>query len=268
MIGVYDSGVGGLAVRAAIRRLAPDADLVYLADQANMPYGERPIDEVRTLAIAAVGALVDRGADTVVIACNTASAAALGAVREAYPDTRIVGMEPAVKPAAATTRTGAVAVLATDTTFRAAVFEDLVGRYADGVTVIPVPCPGWAAAVEESWPDGAEGPVAAHLAPVLAQGVDTLVLACTHYGFLAEVIAGVAGPGVTVLDPAEAVARQAVRVAAPGGSGTMLHLTTADPARLQGQILRLLGERVVVESAHDRAKGPFAPPGEGVAPVP
>lgn len=242
MIGVYDSGVGGLSVLAAIRRLLPDADLVYLADQANMPYGERPIDQVRDLAVRAVGLLVDRGADTVVIACNTASAAALGTVRAAFPAIRIVGMEPAVKPAAASTRSGSVAVLATDTTFRAAGFDELVGRYAEGVRVIAHPCPGWAAAVEESWPAGADAAVAAHLTPILATGVDTLVLACTHYTFLAGVIARVAGPGVILVDPTDAVARQAARVGDGAGSGTTRYLTTGAPDRLRGQIARLLGE--------------------------
>jgi glutamate racemase len=245
MIGVYDSGVGGLAVFREVRRLLPEADLVYLADQANAPYGERSIEEVRRFAEAAVRTLVGRGAATVVVACNTASAAALGHLRSVFT-VPIVGMEPAVKPAAAATRTGRVAVLATPVTFQGAVFDDLVGRFAAGITVIPHPCPGWAAAVEDSWPAGAEESVAEHLGPLLADGVDTIVLACTHYSFLAGVIAAVAGPEVAVIDPTDAVARQVSRVAAPGGAGTTTYLTTGDPERLARQIERLLGEKVTV----------------------
>lgn len=248
MIGVYDSGVGGLAVFREVRRLLPQADLVYLADQANAPYGERSLGEVRRFAEAAVHTLVARGATTVVVACNTASAAALGHLRSVF-GVPIVGMEPAVKPAAAATRTGKVAVLATPVTFQGDVFDLLVGRFATGITVLAHPCPGWAAAVEDSWPDGAEPSVTEHLGPLLDAGVDTIVLACTHYSFLAGVIATVAGAGVTVIDPTEAVARQVVRVASPDGDGTTAYLTTGDPGKLTLQIERLLGETVVAEQA-------------------
>lgn len=247
MIGVYDSGVGGLSVLAAIRCLLPTADLVYLADQANVPYGERPIAEVRDLAAAAVATMVDFGAAAVVVACNTASAAALAHVREINPGLVIVGMEPAVKPAAASTRTGRVGVLATATTFQAAVFEDLVGRYAAGVEVIAHPCPGWASGVEATWPDAASAAIiATHLAPLRAAGVDTVVIACTHYAFLRDQIQEAIGPDAVVVEPSEAVARQVVRVAAETGAGTTTYLTTGDPDRLRDQIARLLGESAVV----------------------
>lgn len=248
MIGVYDSGVGGLSVLREVRRLLPEADLVYLADQAHAPYGERSIDEVRRFAEAALGILIERGATTVVVACNTASAAALGHLRGIF-SVPIVGMEPAVKPAAAATRTGRVAVLATPVTFQGAVFDDLVGRFATGITVIPHPCPGWAAAVEDIWPDGAETAVADHLRPLLDAGVDTIVLACTHYSFISDVIADVAGPGVAVIDPGSAVARQVTRIASPSGHGTTEYLTTGDPVRFSQQIERLLGETVVAGQA-------------------
>ena len=245
MIGIFDSGVGGLAVLREVRSLLPSADLVYFADQANVPYGDRPLDEVRSLTEAAVRRLIEFGATTVVIACNSASAAAIGHVRAVFPGTPFVGMEPAVKPAAATSRNGVIGVLATEATFAAARFEDLVGRYAEGSTVIAHPCPGWADAVEESWPDGAAGPVASHLQPLLDAGTDTIVLACTHYSFLEETIAEVAGDRVTIVNPALAVARQTTRVALEmHGTGSTTYLTTGDPERLAGQVERLLGERV------------------------
>ncbi len=244
MIGVYDSGVGGLAVLRDVRRLLPAADLEYLADQANAPYGEKSLAEVRRFAEDAVRTLVDRGAATVVVACNTASAAALGHLRQVF-SVPIVGMEPAVKPAAAATRSGRVAVLATPVTFQGAVFDDLVGRFAAGITVVAHPCPGWAAAVEDSWPTGAAESVAEHLRPLLAAGVDTIVLACTHYSFLSDVIGAVVGPEVAVIDPSTAVARQVARVADGAGSGLTTYLTTGDPERFAQQIERLLGERVV-----------------------
>jgi glutamate racemase len=245
MIGIYDSGVGGLAILQRVRELMPTADLVYLADQANVPYGERSLGEVRSLAERAVQILVDLGVTAVVIACNTASSAALGYVRERF-DIPIVGMEPAVKPAASATRTGIVGVLATPTTFAASGFDELVGRFAAGVRVIAHPCPGWADAIEVSWPARALEPVRLHLEPLLAQGVDTIVLACTHYTFIAGVIRQVVGEGVEIIDPAEAVARQAARVADGGGTGSTSYLTTGSPHVLRSQIGRLLGLGVEV----------------------
>lgn len=246
MIGVYDSGVGGLAILRRVRELMPEADLTYLADQANVPYGERSLEEIRVLAKQAVGILVDLGAETVVVACNTASAAALEDLRSTHPALAIVGMEPAVKPAASTTRSGVIGVLGTPSTFAAARFEDLVGRFAADVEVIAHPCPRWAAEVEVSWPDGAADEVSAHLASLLRRGVDTIVLACTHYSFLIDVIEQAVGPGIEIVDPADAVARQVVRVAFAGGSGTTTYLTTGDPATLAAQILRLMGDDVTV----------------------
>jgi glutamate racemase len=247
MIGFFDSGVGGLAVLREARALLPAADFLYLADQANAPYGRRTLTDVRRFSERATMRLVDLGAETVVIACNTASAAALGHLRSRHPEIGFVGMEPAVKPAVAATKSGVVGVLATPTTFSARVFDDLVGRFGEGIDVLAHPCPGWAQAVEDGWPDADEA-ITAHLAPLLAAGVDTLVIACTHYSFLADAI-GRAAPGVTVIDPAEAVARQVARVAGSGGSGATTYITTGDPQRFGAQIERLLGIRVAVSAA-------------------
>ncbi len=180
-----------------------------------------------------------------VVACNSASAAALGHVRTVFPSTPVVGMEPAVKPAAVSSRTGVIGVLATEATFKAARFEDLVGRHAQGSEVIAHPCSEWADAVEERWPVGAAEPVAAHLRLLFDAGTDTIVLACTHYSFLEDTIAQVAGVGVTIANPVPAVAQQSARVAVEvDGSGSTTYLTAGDPERLAEQVERLLGERV------------------------
>lgn len=250
MIGVYDSGVGGLAVFDLLRARLPDADLLYLADQANAPYGELPLAEIGELAEAAVARLIAEAVETVVVACNTASAAALHRLRSRHPATEIVGMEPAVKPAAGSTRSGVVGVLATPATFEAPGYAELIGRFAAGATVLAHPCPGWAAAVETGWPSAeATAAIRDHLLPLFDAGADTLVLACTHYSFLAETIAEVAGPGVTVVDPSPAVVRQAARVATGTGSGLTRYSTTGDAVRFGGQIERLLGRSVRVEGA-------------------
>jgi glutamate racemase len=233
-----------------VRALLPEVDMLYLADQEHVPYGDRSLEEVRALAEDAVRLLIERGATTVVIACNSASAASIRHVRSVFPDTPIVGMEPAVKPAAETSPTGVIGVLATRATFLAAGFEELVGKYAEGSQVIAHPCPGWADAVEDEWPAGAAEPIRAHLQPLIEAGVDTLVLACTHYSFLGPTITDIVGDAVAVVDPVAAVARQTARVAATDkGSGATHYLTTGDPQRLTSQVHRLIGERVVAVSA-------------------
>lgn len=248
MIGLFDSGVGGLSILREVRALLPNADLVYLADQARSPYGIRTLDEVRDAARRAAAHLIERGATTVVIACNTASAAALRDLRDAHPGMTFVGMEPAVKPAAAATRSGVVGVLATPTTFQAEVFDDLVGRFAAGLEVIAHPCPNWADLVEQYGAEVDQAVIREHVRPVIDAGADTLVLACTHYAFIAPQISEAAGPGVTLIDPAPAVARQVVRVADGAGSATTTYLTTGDAARFAFQISRMLGIDAVTVS--------------------
>jgi glutamate racemase len=239
MIGVFDSGVGGLAVLREVRALLPDADLLYLADQAYAPYGERPLEAVRERAELIAGHLITAGASTVVVACNTASAVALQHLRSLHPEVPIVGMVPAVKPAAAGTSNGIVGVLATPATFQTTVVADLVERFAAGVRVIDRPCPGLAGLVEDGGADLAA--VTAHVAPLVEAGADTLVIGCTHYSFVAGLIGEAAGPAVTVIDPAPAIARQVARVAlSPGENGTTRFATTGDPERFAAQIRRLL----------------------------
>ncbi|HEY7563504.1 MAG TPA: glutamate racemase [Acidimicrobiia bacterium] len=231
MIGVFDSGVGGLSVLGEIRRQLPAADLLYLADRANSPYGERELAEVRGLAEACVQHLLGQGAELIVVACNTASAAALGHLRSLHPQVAFVGMEPAVKPAVAITRSGVIGVVATTATFQGELFASLIGRLGGEVVVIAQACPGWAEAVEAGKIDsaGTRRLVAEALAPVLRRGADTLVLGCTHYPFLRATIEQLAGPQLAIIDPAPAVARQVARLyPSRPGMGTLRISTTGD----------------------------------------
>jgi len=253
MIGVFDSGVGGLSVLREMRRLLPAADLVYLADQARAPYGERSLQEVRDFSEAIARYLIGRGAAPVVIACNTASAAALRGLREQWPGVPFVGMEPAVKPAAYLTAIGKVGVLATQATFQGELFADLVARYGNGVEVLTAACPGLAALIEEvapNDPDAADR-LAGFARPLVAAGADVLVLGCTHYSFLQQALAERVGPGVVIVDPAEAVARRVAAVAEEAGTatgaGTTSYLTTGDPARFAAQVELLLEEQVITK---------------------
>jgi len=218
VIGVFDSGVGGLTVWREIVRQLPHEDTLYLADQAHVPYGSRPLAQVREFAEGIARFLLDQGARVIVVACNTASAAALHDLRRTFPDVPFVGMEPAVKPATERTHNGIVGVIATQATFQGRLFASLVERYADHVRVLTQACPGLVEAVEAGRLDtpDTEALLRQYLAPLLEAGVDQLVLGCTHYPFLRPTIERLVGAGVAVIDPAPAVARQVGRVLAHG----------------------------------------------------
>lgn len=242
MIGVFDSGVGGLAVLTEIRKLAPDADLLYVADRDRAPYGTRTLGEVEAIAHDVTRWLTDAGADCVVVACNTASAAGLHSIRAAHPGLEVVGMEPAVKPAAAVTTTGAVAVYATAATFQGDLFDSVVSRFADGVDVITRACPEWVQLVERGVVDGpeAEEVVRSAVGPAMQSDADQIVLACTHFSFLAPVIRRVSG--ISVIDPAPAVAAQTARVSAnSGGRGTTTLAASGDTTEF-GALARRLAQ--------------------------
>lgn len=250
MIGVFDSGLGGLGIVAAIRDLSPTADLVVLADQARAPYGDRPTEEVRTFTHEAADELIGRGCTTVVVACNTASTAALASLRHAHPNLTFVGMEPAVKPAAAHTDSGVIAVLGTTGTIEGDLLASVIDRFGSDRTVMRVALPGLVEMIEDGL---AEAPaVERFLEQALDEpkqaGADTYVLACTHYGFARGAIESVVGPAASVIDPAEPVARQALRVAGHGGGeGSTRILTTADPVRMRRQVQFILGWDLPVE---------------------
>lgn len=213
-IGVFDSGVGGLSVLRALRAELPGQPLIYIADQAHVPYGPRPLEEVRAFSEGITRFLIDQGARLVVVACNAASAAALSSLRSTFPAIPFVGMEPAVKPAAENSASRVVAVLATPATFQGALYASVVERFANGVTLLQDTCPGLVAEIENGGLKSRHTRriLAQTLEPMLAQGADTVVLGCTHYPFVIPLIEQIAGPGVRVIDPAPAVARQARRM--------------------------------------------------------
>jgi len=240
---MFDSGVGGLSVLRELRRRRPDLDVLYLADSAHAPYGQRSLREVAELTHRNTGWLLAQGADLIALACNTASAAALHDLRRAHPDVRFVGMEPAVKPARSYTRSGVIGVLATEATFQGEVFASVVGRFADGIKVIARPCAGWAELVEAAQVAGpiVEAAIDAHVQPVLAEGADTLVLGCTHYPFLLPVLRSRAGAQIVIVDPAPAVARQIGRLAETPGQGRVRIVTTGEPGQVQAAMRSLTG---------------------------
>jgi len=275
-IAIFDSGVGGLTVLREVRRVLPGEDLLYLADQAHVPYGPRPADEVRRFSEGISRFFLARGARVIVLACNTASGAALHPLRATFPGIPFVGMEPAVKPAAQRSRTGTIGVLATPGTLQGRPYCSVVERFAQGVRVCVRTCPGLVEAVEEG---EIAGPrvrriVEEAVEPLLAEGIDSLVLGCTHYPFVLATIREVCGPGVEVLDPAPAVARQVARVLAERGvspvpglgvPGTVVCFTSGPQEGLRRLLPSLLGEpagvlevawaagRVVEREDRDRA---------------
>ncbi len=250
VIGVFDSGVGGLSVVRALRTQLPDQSLVYVADQAHVPYGPRSLEEVRAFSEEITRFLVAQGASLVVVACNTASAAALHHLRATFPETPFVGMEPAVKPAAEQTRSGVVGVLATPATFQGALYASVVERFAQGVMVLQDTCSGLVKEIEAGRVQGAEARriLVKALLPMLAQGLDTVVLGCTHYPFVIPLIKEITGPAVRVIDPAPAVARQAERLlieqGLAGGERTQpdRFWTTGDETVFQEQVRVLLDD--------------------------
>ena len=266
-IGVFDSGVGGLSVLLEIRTLLPEEDLVYVADQEWAPYGARTLDEVRHRSVAIAAELIGRGAKVVVVACNSASAAALHHLREVFPQTPFVGMEPALKPAAENTLKGVIGVLATATTFQGELYASVLDRHANGVEVHEVAAPRLAMLVEDGLLEEAESDLKMLLAPMLAAGIDTLVLGCTHYSFLGDQIRAVVGPDVRLIDPAPAVARQVGRVIEERGlanrsaGGGTAYFTSGDPGRLEEQARELAGFSIAAVriEIEDQGIGQHAP---------
>ncbi len=209
-IGIFDSGIGGLNIAAAIRQALPSERLLYFGDNAHVPYGERKADEIIGFSTAITEALLGNGCRSIVIACNTASSVALVPLRERFPQVPFVGMEPAVKPAAEHTRSGVVGVLATRATVEGRAMADVVERFGKGVEVISQACPGLAHRIDGGDFDGpqTEALLRGWIEPMLERGIDALVLGCTHYPLVRPLIEQIAGQGVRVIEPSEAIARR------------------------------------------------------------
>ena len=256
-IGIFDSGVGGISVLRAIREQMPEESVLYFGDQGHIPYGPRPVEQIRDFSEAITRFLLEHGAKIIVVACNTASAAALKYLREKFPDIKFVGMEPAVKPAAEHTHTGKVGVLATPATFQGALYASVVERFGNGVELFQDTCNGLVQQIEQGNLDGQETRriLEAALLPMLEKNVDTVVLGCTHYALVIPLIQQIVGENVRVIDPAPAVAKQTGRLLdargmrnQSGPKGDVKFYTSGDPEELKSLLPMLLGESGNVQS--------------------
>ena len=224
-VGFFDSGIGGTCILNAFRKLCPGVETVYIADTGNCPYGNKPAEEIIRLSEANVKKLLKRHCRMIVIACNTATAAAIDYLRAKYPAVPFVGLEPAVKPAALRSKTGVVGVLATAGTFHGRLYNETKAKFAKNVTVLAVQADEFVTEVEKSGVPGStavdgdrlqskavEKMVRRRIEPLLRAGADKIVLGCTHFPHLKPVIERVCAGRAEVIDPSDAVARQAKRI--------------------------------------------------------
>lgn len=254
-IGVFDSGLGGLSVLQHARNLLPAENFLYVADSGNAPYGERSADWIRARSLQLGQFLIERGAKALLIACNTATAAAAQTLRERWPDLPVIGMEPAVKPAAAATRSGVVGVLATTGTLTSARFAALLDTFGRNIRVVTRSGTGLVEAVERGELDttATRALVASHVEPLVAEGADVIVLGCTHYPFLRKAIERAGGPDVRVIDTGASVARQLSRkleeaeLLSTGTRGTERFWSSAAADRSEPVLANLWGGGTRVE---------------------
>ncbi len=209
-IGVFDSGIGGQAVAEELRRLIPAALVVSINDHANVPYGGRPQAEIIQLTKTAIQPLLDGSYDAIVIACNTATTNAIHQLRQDNSDQKFVGLEPMIKPAALLTKSGKIAVLATPATLQSSRYATLKEKFAEDITVFEPDCSTWAALIENGQMTSIL--LEETIQPLLKQNVDVIVLGCTHYHWLKQGIQKIVGPGVTVLEPSEAIKNRIVEI--------------------------------------------------------
>ena len=214
LLGIFDSGVGGLSVVREIHAISPNLPIFYFADQIHVPYGSRSVEEIRLFSAGITRFLITQGARVVVVACNTASAAALMDLRSQFPEVSFVGMEPAIKPAAEYTKSGIVGVLATPTTFQGLLYASVVKRFGQGVIFLQSTCPGLVQQIERGdlYSKATRQILEEALTPMLLKEIDTVVLGCTHYPFVISLIREIVGPDVRIIDPSPAVARQTIKV--------------------------------------------------------
>ncbi|MFH0934515.1 MAG: glutamate racemase [Pseudomonadota bacterium] len=256
-IGVFDSGVGGLSVLHHIRAALPDANLIYVADSAHVPYGDKSPAYIEARSLLLAHFLVSQGAEAIVIACNTATAAAAHMLRVKFSKMPIVAMEPAIKPAVAATRNSVVGVLATVGTLESARFAALLDKHAGSVKIITQGCPGLVDVVERGdlHSNEARRLVERYTAPLIKQMADTIILGCTHYPFLAPLIREVVGEEVALIDTGAAVARELKRRVdaelpprvTAGVTGTETFHTSGDAVQAVRIMSLLWGKEVAVE---------------------
>jgi glutamate racemase len=246
--------VGGVSVLRELRARLPDATLLYVADSKYVPYGTKAPETIRERSSAIVRFFVEQHCQAVVVACNTATTHAVDMLRRDFSDRAIVGMEPAIKPAASATLTGVVGILATGSTLSGARVSNLIERHKAGITVLTQPCPGLVEQVEAgdlSGPDTVDL-VRRYTQPLIDRGADAIVLGCTHYTFLRDTITQVVGPSVSLFDGAQAVARQAAHVISPlerqgdhsAAPGRTMFFTTGSPVAVARVLEQMWGEPI------------------------
>ncbi|MCB0663095.1 MAG: glutamate racemase [Saprospiraceae bacterium] len=245
-IGVFDSGIGGLSVLQELVKLLPEENYLYVADQLHVPYGQRSREEIRYFSKVITQFLLDQGAKIIVVACNTATGAALNWLRDKFPETQFVGMEPAVKPAASKSRTGIIGVLATEGTIKSDRYISLKTRFGMGIEVLEDSCKGLVPLIEGGENDEAiKALLNTVLEPMISKGVDNLVLGCTHYPFIEKHLIELLPDDVDVINPAPAVARQTRNVLANHhqlgkGALSVRFFSTGNQAHLQNQVKILI----------------------------
>lgn len=251
MIGIFDSGIGGLSVFREIRKVLPEQNYIYFSDNAHCPYGEKTREYIIERARTLTKFLLEKGCEIIVVACNTATAAAISTLREEFP-IKFIGMEPAIKPAAQATKTGVVGVLATAGTLKATKYIDTRARWAQNVRIVEHIGQGFVELVEKGITTGpeAESTVRASLTPLLDAGADTIVLGCTHYPFLTETLSKVAHDAyperdIKIIDPAPAVARHLMEVMSEEGIQT----TDKDGFKIE---LHASGDSTTLLAAYNR----------------
>ena len=256
-IGLFDSGVGGLSVLSSLRHKLPNENYLYVADQTHIPYGPRSKREILEFSESITRFLLKNDSKLIVVACNTASAAALQKLRLENPGVNFVGMEPAVKPAVQKSKTGVVGVLATPSTFEGDLYASVVERFAGEAKLLKATCPGLVEEIEAGRTNGEEAAsiLRQALQPMLAEGIDAVVLGCTHYPFAFDAIRQIVGPDVDLIDPAPAIAERVASLlyennllassTSPGGTR---FFTSGDAHSMQSRVAELLQETARVES--------------------
>ena len=259
-IGVFDSGLGGLSVLKELVAALPQESFIYVADSAHCPYGGRSAEAITARARVITEFLLEQGAKLIVVACNTATIAAIETLRQEFP-VSFVGMEPAVKPAVAASRSGTIGVLATGAALKGEKLHRLIAAHAGTVRVLTQPCPGWVEQVEQGdlASPATRALVVQHTAPLLAAGADVLVLGCTHYPFLRPLIQQVVGEDITLLDTGAAVARRTAALLAAEdlashaeASGNQQFFTSGDALAMSRVASALAGSTIAAQALPPR----------------